>query len=242
MTSSLKQTPPYSPRVISFDCANTLLKVQWDPSRIATDSLAEAGYAFEEERAYGLYGSMVRAGWRQFREINLSRDLSLCDAWWDELGKAWVKELGLPPEAADKAGAIAWKHIYSRDEESFQLYEDVVPTLEALKAQGHRLIVISNWDVSLHRFLEVWGLTPFFEHVIASLEEGVEKPDPLLFQIAAERCGVQCEEMLHIGDDLVDDLQGARGAGFIGLHLDRGRSESQPPFLATLSDLLGWLG
>lgn len=241
MTSPLQKTPPYAPHVISFDCANTLLKVQWDPSRIATHSLAEAGYEVDSDQAYSLYARLLRSGWADFREINLKRDLQLCDDWWDQLGRSWVEQLGLPPEAAEEAGAIAWKHIYSQEEDSFQIYPDVHPTLAALRDRGHRLIVLSNWDASLHRFLEVWGLTPYFEHVIASLEEGVEKPDALLFQIAAERCGVACEEMLHVGDDLVDDLQGARGAGLTGLHLDRGRTESQPPFLATLTDLLEWL-
>jgi putative hydrolase of the HAD superfamily len=56
--------------------------------------------------------------------------------------------------------------------------------------------------------------------MLDSHEEGVEKPDPRLFEIALERSGAQRGETLHVGDLYHVDVQGARGAGLDAVLLD----------------------
>ena len=43
---------------------------------------------------------------------------------------------------------------------------------------GLRLVVVSNWDVSLHEVLARTGLTPLLDGAVTSAEVGAAKPDP----------------------------------------------------------------
>jgi putative hydrolase of the HAD superfamily len=104
---------------------------------------------------------------------------------------------------------------------------------------GYRLIVISNWDITLRRVLRAVGIEDYFEFVFASLEEGVEKPEPGLFEIARAALGVSPAEVLHVGDDPVDDLGGAEAFGMRALLLDR--TGRVPGSITSLLELPGRL-
>jgi putative hydrolase of the HAD superfamily len=103
----------------------------------------------------------------------------------------------------------------------YTMYPDTIPALDALKASGFKLAVLSNWDTTLFRTLDEFGLTPYFDVIVASLVEGVEKPHPRLFEILTERSAVKAKNILHVGDDPVADVNGARGAGMYALLIDR---------------------
>jgi HAD superfamily hydrolase (TIGR01549 family) len=95
----------------------------------------------------------------------------------------------------------------------FRAYPEVPQTLTALRAQGARLVVVSNWDVSLHEVLERTGLAPLVDGVVTSAEHGAAKPDPSIFRAGLEIAGAGPEEAVHVGDDADADVAGARGAG-----------------------------
>jgi putative hydrolase of the HAD superfamily len=80
--------------------------------------------------------------------------------------------------------------------------------------------------------------------VIDSAAVGVAKPDPAIFRIALEATGVAPERVLHIGDTVGADVDGALAAGIRPLHLDPYgfcRDDSHPhiPDLLTVAVLLG---
>ncbi len=97
---------------------------------------------------------------------------------------------------------------------------EVPPALRRFQARGLRLAVVSNANGTVRAVLERLGLAPFFHAVLDSQEEGVEKPDPRIFQIALERCGAQPATTLHVGDFYHVDVQGARAAGLRAVLLD----------------------
>jgi putative hydrolase of the HAD superfamily len=96
--------------------------------------------------------------------------------------------------------------------------DNVVPALERLRRAARRLVVVSNGR--LHVMLERMGLARFFDVVLDSHLEGVEKPDPRLFAIALERSGGRAETTLHVGDFYWIDVRGARAASLHALLLD----------------------
>jgi len=106
---------------------------------------------------------------------------------------------------------------------AWKLYDDVLPTLDALRAQGLRLGVISNWDIRLPQLLDAVGLTPYFEAVLVSAEEGLEKPAAELFRRALQRFEIAPTQALHVGDSLEEDVRGARGVGLHAALIDRGQ-------------------
>ena len=65
-----------------------------------------------------------------------------------------------------------------------------------------------------------FGLAPFFQTIVDSTEEGIEKPDPGIFRVALDRAGARAETTLHVGDLYHVDVVGARSAGLKGALLD----------------------
>ncbi len=136
---------------------------------------------------------------------------------------------------ADRALALLWEAFGQPT--AWQVYDDVVPTLEQLRRDGARLGVVSNWDSRLPRLLEILGLAQYFETIGVSYHEKMEKPNPKLFLRVLERIGGRPRETLHVGDVPELDLAGARAAGIDAVVLDRaGRLESTS---GTLPDLSG---
>lgn len=119
--------------------------------------------------------------------------------------------------------------------DAWQVYDDVVPTLTALCAQGCRLGVVSNWDSRLPQLLEALGLGAYFAVVGVSQVERVEKPNPLFFTRVLARLGGSPALALHVGNEPELDLAGARAAGLAALLVDR-RQELDPDY-AAVADL-----
>jgi HAD superfamily hydrolase (TIGR01549 family) len=97
------------------------------------------------------------------------------------------------------------------------LWDDVIegvrPSLERLRAAGLRLAAVSNANGTVRVLFDRLGFTPFFEVVLDSRVEGVEKPDPGIFRLALERLGEEAGAALHAGDFYHVDVLGARAAG-----------------------------
>lgn len=230
-----------STRLVTFDCAQTLVDVRWNPSRLAVDSAVAVGVDVDRSFAQAEYQRLLSSRWPLFRELNLTRSREICDAFWMRLTEDWAAAAGIPPEHVGPIYDEAERRLFGPDSEVFSLYDDVIPTLDALQAVGVRMAIISNWDVSLHRVVDMLGLTSYFDLVIASLEEGVEKPEPEIFHIALRRLGEAPEGNLHVGDQPVDDLQGARQVGMRGLLIDRTQAVSGRLVLNRLEHVLDHL-
>jgi len=104
---------------------------------------------------------------------------------------------------------------------AFAAFPDAAPALRALRAAGMRLVVVSNWDVSLHERLAETGLTPLLDGAVASVEVGASKPDAVPFARGLELAGVPASAAWHVGDDLAADVAGARAAGIRPVLIDR---------------------
>ena len=87
-------------------------------------------------------------------------------------------------------------------------------------AIGLRLAVVSNANGKLKVLFNRLGLSRHFEVMLDSTEEGVEKPDRRLFDIAVERMGARRDEVVHVGDLFSVDVEGARAAGLQAILLD----------------------
>jgi putative hydrolase of the HAD superfamily len=122
----------------------------------------------------------------------------------------------------------------------FTPYPDVRPALGVLRARGNRLVVVSNWDVSLHEALRRSGLHALLDGAVASAELGVAKPDPAIFAHALGLAGVAREAALHVGDSFELDVEGARAAGIPAVLVCRDGEVAPPgvPSVASLAELV----
>ena len=119
------------------------------------------------------------------------------------------------------------------------LYPETLRVLAALRANGLKLGVVSNWDSSLPGLLARLGLARAVDDVVFSAAVGVSKPGRAIFDEAVRRAGVAHAEALHVGDSLADDYLGARDAGLEALLLDRrGRVPDGVDAIASLDEVL----
>ena len=124
----------------------------------------------------------------------------------------------------------------------FAAYPDALPMLARVRDASARVVVVSNWDVSLPEVLARAGLASLLDGVVTSAGAGARKPDPAIFEAALALAGVGPEGCLHVGDSLAEDVLGARAAGIEAVLLDRrgalgGRAPAGVPVIAGLDEL-----
>ncbi len=119
------------------------------------------------------------------------------------------------------------------------LFPDTLPALRLLKGRGVPMGIISNYAKTLLDLLIQFKLDSYFDFVIISANEGVAKPNPIIFQIGLEAAGVMASEALYVGDNLMDDVVGANNVGMDALLINRpGRKPGVAPLMTdTLLDV-----
>jgi putative hydrolase of the HAD superfamily len=100
----------------------------------------------------------------------------------------------------------AWEHA-----EHFELFEDALPVLGELRAQGMKLGLVSNTGRNLDEFIAHHKLD--VDAALGSGAFGRTKPHPTIFRAVLERLEVKPEDAAMVGDSLEDDVEGARAAG-----------------------------
>lgn len=126
----------------------------------------------------------------------------------------------------------------------FVLFEDVLPTLKALKKQKLTLGLLTNLDRDMTPLCRELGLEPYLDFVVTSGEVDSDKPNAPIFLTALERARVKAAEAIHIGDQYKVDVTGARGVGITPLLLDRydlSPEVNDCPRLHSLSELVQYL-
>ncbi|MFN2378432.1 MAG: HAD family hydrolase [Candidatus Binatia bacterium] len=104
-------------------------------------------------------------------------------------------------------------------------------------ARGHRLALLSNFDdgATARRVLAEAGLDEYFELIVISEEEGIRKPSREIFARTCRRLQLEPSRCLYIGDTLVEDIEGASGAGLAALWI---RPEAAEPMESPALDIL----
>ena len=98
---------------------------------------------------------------------------------------------------------------YKELENPYPFTESVLAEL----SQKYKLGIIANQSAGSEKRLENWGIGKYFDLVIASAEEGVEKPDSKIYQIALDRAGCESRNAVMVGDRLDNDIIPAKKIG-----------------------------
>jgi putative hydrolase of the HAD superfamily len=95
-----------------------------------------------------------------------------------------------------------------------------------------RLGVVSNFYGNLEVLLAEGGLSAALDTVVESARVGVEKPDPAIYRLAAERLELPPREVVMVGDNFERDVRASRRAGMHAIWLRRGEAEPPEPGIA----------
>jgi HAD superfamily hydrolase (TIGR01509 family) len=204
------------------------------------------GLAAALQRDYGIELSAAEAQWAFAAEIDYYRAHHLEGRDARTLADlrrrcAEVLHASLPLHAARALSPLQMTAAML-DALRFSVYPDALATLSLLRAQGLRLVVVSNWDVSLASTLGTLGLGKALDAVVTSAGVGAAKPAPEVFDAALRLIDAAPGEAVHVGDDFELDVVGADAAGVMPVLLRRqplGRQplEQAPANVATISSL-----
>jgi putative hydrolase of the HAD superfamily len=217
------------PGVVFLDALGTLLALEPPAPRLVA-ALAERGVEVPEEVAAAALAEEIayyRAHHHEARDVASLADLrDRCAA---------VLQRHLPERVPDLRAALLASL-------RFTPFPEVPETLAVLRDGGTRLVVVSNWDVSLHEALAATGLAPLVDGALSSAEAGAAKPDPAIFAraLALAGAGLRAADAVHVGDEAAD-VDGARAAGIAPILVRRGGVDGviAPDGVPVLPDLCG---
>ncbi|MFP3090555.1 HAD-IA family hydrolase [Treponema sp. TIM-1] len=123
-----------------------------------------------------------------------------------------LRGLGVSPDRICRAAEARMERIrraiYGIEEKNLTL-------LRELREGGYKIALVSNADVMDIRYWPGSALSRAFDQIIFSCEEGLLKPDPRIFALAAEKLRLESRACLYVGDGGHRELTGARAAGMI---------------------------
>jgi putative hydrolase of the HAD superfamily len=189
-------------RAVLFDWGDTLFHAPHAADVIVSFARA-SGVEISEERARKMWDEVWVAG-KTPEEIAKGRDLSMeahRRVWMDLFARLDRVVPGL-------SGAL-----YDRvmDPHSWVPFADTRATLEAVRARGLKVGVVSNVPADLRPVFAKHRLDQLVDSYTHSYEVGAEKPAPAIFLAAAKSLEVKPSETLMVGDHAVD--RGAERAG-----------------------------
>jgi putative hydrolase of the HAD superfamily len=123
---------------------------------------------------------------------------------WEEAGK----QLNLPPDELQKLREDIWN--------GYRWNTELLDFIRSLKPDYKTGILSDAWADAREGMGDVVN-EDLFDAIVFSAEEGLQKPDPKLFQQAIERLGVSAEEAILL-DDREANIEGAREFGMHGVH------------------------
>jgi FMN hydrolase / 5-amino-6-(5-phospho-D-ribitylamino)uracil phosphatase len=91
-------------------------------------------------------------------------------------------------------------------------FDGALDLLETL-ARDYRIGALSNGNADVIRL----GLESIFSFKFSAADVGASKPAPQMFRAALDHAGIAPAQMVHIGDDPLDDIEGAGRLGIASI-------------------------
>ncbi len=160
---------------------------------------------------------------RRHEAVGLGNDDDSVNNWWLTIFEELFPQ---SPEIARNMWELFKVNYFD------SLFPDSLPILNLLKERGVPMGIVSNYGTHLLDLLPKMEIFDYFEFIIVSAIVGITKPDPKIFEIAIEEAGVPPNQIIYIGDNPVDDIEGANNVGIDALLINRpGREPSTAPIV-----------
>lgn len=200
-------------KAVIFDMYETLITLFDSPLYFGTQMAADAGIAEEKFQKI----------WRAEEKNRTIGKVTL-----EELLEKILRENNC--FSKEKINAVLKKRIRCKEEAFEHLHTEIIPMLKALKEKGILIGLISNCFSEEAMVIKKSVLYPFFDAACLSFDEGIQKPDPAIFERCIEKLGVKADECLYVGDGGSDELEAAQTFGMHAVqavwYLKEGTSQS----------------
>lgn len=218
-------------RLITFDLDNTLWDVDTVIIRAERNMVAWIGAhapaaltVYKPDNVQRIRAQVIDRYPQQRHDLSFMRTQVL---------EAVMHEAGYASQAQALAHAAFDVFFEGRNEVEF--FPNALDMLAELK-QSYQLLALTNGNADIHRA----GLGHLLDGAFSSADVGASKPDAKMFEAALDHVDATPAQMIHVGDNLVDDIQGASevGAHSIWVNLSDAPAASLPTAtVSTLADI-----
>ena len=191
--------------VISFDLDGTLVKMDFVDAvwleEIPREYAKRNGMSFEEAKRY-IEEEYLKIGPEAIE-------------WYDI--NYWLNKFNLKMD---------YKEIFKKCRNKLEVYDDALKALEMMKERN--LIIISNAAIEFIEFeMNELGLKKYFSHVFSAVSHfNKTKKDSDVYRKVCKKIGIECDDLIHVGDNYEFDYIAAKNAGARAYYLDRHENEN----------------
>jgi FMN hydrolase / 5-amino-6-(5-phospho-D-ribitylamino)uracil phosphatase len=195
--------------VVSFDLDGTL----WDFAPMMDGALAAAIASLERHHPE-LAGRLTVAELHRHRQLVGQEMHGTLEQLRRESMRQALRSLG-----RDDAQLAEWlaDELLAARAEVVGVHSDVEPVVDELLRRGHLVGAITNGNFPFQRL----ALAARFAFVVHAEEVGEMKPAAAPFRRAVELVGHGTRHWVHVGDELVTDIEGAQAFGMLAVWLNR---------------------
>jgi len=208
-------------KLITFDLDNTL----WDVDTVVrraearmrdwlADHVPEFAERFPPEALAPIRTAVLTAEPALRHDLSRLRETVLFTA---------IAQCGYGEREARAHAAGAFQVFYAARHDVV-FFPGALETLDQL-ASRYRLAALTNGNADFTRL----ALDRYFSFGFSAATVGAGKPAPDMFQAALREARAAPHESIHVGDHLIDDIQGASG---VGMHTIWVNLRDQPPPVA----------
>jgi putative hydrolase of the HAD superfamily len=217
-------------RAVFFDAVGTLIVPSAPVARTYTEFASRRGTRLPEEEVRGRFRDAFA------RQEKIDRDAG----WWTSESRERARWQAIVAEVLPGAeGAFEDLWAWFSTPAAWTVHPEAGEVLRELA--NHRLIVgmASNFDSRLLGLIESFPeLAPVRDRCAVSSLVGWRKPAREFFRHVAQLAGTPPGQVLHLGDDLCNDVEGAAAAGMRAVLFDPQDAASHTPRIRRLRDLL----
>ncbi|MCH6256649.1 HAD-IA family hydrolase [Puniceicoccaceae bacterium K14] len=219
--------------LISFDAAGTLFHPYPSVGAIYRKVALKHDLDYKED-------DLNRGFAYAFKKI--SKDDSILDgearelSFWRNVVGASIEQFEQKPQNFDALFRDMWE-TFSHGEQ-WRASSGAFETLEALRNQGFKIALLTNWDSRVRRVLKENGFERLFDYLFISSEIGHEKPDVETFRHVELATSLKPKDILHVGDSLKHDIEGATKAGWTSVLIGNQAAASTIEYIEQIPDIL----
>jgi HAD superfamily hydrolase (TIGR01662 family) len=207
---------------VLFDLGSTLIYFEGDWPTVmnaalqqSTQYLRSLGYVLDEQAFPEAYYALIQSYYtkRNDKFVEYTSEYVLEHA---------LREHSYPRPPVEHLRQ-ALKVMYAVTQAHWHVEQDAAPVLQALRARGHRLGIVSNAsdDDDVQTLVDNAQLRPYFDFILTSAKVEVRKPGSRIFKEALAYWDAQPEQAVMIGDTVTADVAGANQLGIASVWILR---------------------
>ena len=201
-------------RAVFFDAVETLIH----PEPAVSEVYSEVGFFFGSR----LPPAAVMGRFRHFFGIEEEEDRRSGLTTSEERERCRWQNIvaGVLDDVADPVGCFTALYEHFGRPTAWRCDPAAEATLERLAKRGYQIGLASNFDHRLRTVVQGLPELRQVQHLVISSEIGWRKPAPEIFDAVCESVQLPPEAILFVGNDRLNDFDGANRAGLRALLLD----------------------